>query len=130
MSRDPGEDARRQRAGDRGSMLAREGRSKIVDRGQLSLGNLLHQCIHLPRRRDDECPLAPSAAHASLDRRHLGQVLVIRELLSPGLSLLGHEGIVGGSRRVDQSKIAGRKDTAEDEALDEAFLQCGGSSMR
>ena len=81
---DPGEDAGRDRAGDRRAVLLGERLAKGVDRRELAAADFLHRGVDFERRGDHERAAAPALRATPFDLGDLRAILGVGELFAPG----------------------------------------------
>jgi hypothetical protein len=89
-SRYAGKDAGGYRSANAGMVLAGKVSPYLVYRGELARGDLLHNAIHFPGRRDNTGARAPPLAHLLVNLNHPGQALVIGQLFTPAFSWFSH----------------------------------------
>ncbi len=95
VGRDPCEDACRQGARDRGSVLLGQLPSNFIDRDELPLLNGLHDLINFDGSSNQHRALTPLRHHLSFNRLKAGKALAVLELLLP--RTFGFRSHCGGS---------------------------------
>src|SRR5262245_17841647 len=90
MRRDPGEDSRRDRTGNRRSMFARQSASNLLDRYKPALRHSAHDFVYFRRSGNDKSACPPPLAFSVVNWADLRQSFIVSELFLPGLLFFSH----------------------------------------